>query len=868
MDANRYVGGPYEERPPGTGEERPSKRGKTEEVAHQIFEENEEALSATPQSPTLKRARGEEEEAGPGARETSQKKTKDLKEKILPCKSCFPQETAPLVRDVDDVSLQNEIKKAGDNFFTRVNDRALREEVVNLVLELPSNQRVPFLERTCMYIECSPQSLKFLAKIPPEDRVNVMDGLKIFFPFPSGQNNDAFDRLSKQMPIDRLLDRLGLINFFFPGEISDSHFRWYLLAHFNKLPIDLCNTLKPELQGISDVITGGVFHYILPDFGGKERQIDPSHLAELISETKPLLHSALKFTSRFDTLTCTILLGIIAKVSPQKRKAAIELATHLLKSEGQSGYWHAMFHPDFSFEATTQHVDNGIAQTRRFFNEYGKALGMSYSEFAAQLIFPIFANNPSNQFDDIVKRAIPYFNGMKGEFQFIIKVLECITKTPPILRDKIQKQVDSLANFIPSEYRNPQDKLKLYQALLQIPEEQQRDSVITYARELLDDVECNGKDIADLLRAIHNIDPGQRELVIEATLANLDEETTIDEIIDDIDYYNSYTLEIAQEDIQERPLELLTQVGAQIESKSANRIKVTFKGEVGQDAGGLGRVFISELFDALKIALAFQVRESTGLCSPIATDLLSDETKKAYNNIGQVLMFCLNATTDYPIGMIFEQSVFTALTKLQEKYFDRPIQKLIQDEKVYKELCTLYIEMNRLDEFRHGTLEWLKNNRDDPEAREMIQGMLVCTFEPLIEIARGMKAAPFKKVTFESVQKISPLILSEKLQGKVDEQTIVAALEFDASIPENLKQGFIAWIKNADDAKRVQFLLAMTGSPALGSKPLEIKACEGGKVIFHTCFNSVELPVQHLDSPEKLNFTLDNILGGGKFTIA
>ncbi len=370
-----------------------------------------------------------------------------------------------------------------------------------------------------------------------------------------------------------------------------------------------------------------------------------------------------------------------------------------------------------------------------------------------------------------------------------------------------------------------------------------------------------------MLLSIYSIDPAERALVIGSALADIDDETTIGDISEYIDYYGAYSLELTEEDIKERPVELLAQFADQISKKRANRVKVTFQGEKGEDAGGLARSFIAKLFKALPEELGLEARPN-GLYTPIETEPLSDERKKVYNDIGRVLMFCINATTDYPIGMIFELPVFTALVKLNENHLKRPIQELVENKQAFDELCDMYLEMHRLDESQQNTLKWIQENKNSPDARETIQGMMIELFGPLIEIAKGMRGTSFTRVTAKDVQEEDPQELSELIQGKVDAEMIKESLEFGDDVPQNLTEWVREWIDDADETKLSQFLVAMSGSPALGKMPLKITKCEGELTLFHTCFNHVELPVNILDTQEKLNTNLDANLGGGKFTMA
>src|SRR5206468_12983643 len=96
-------------------------------------------------------------------------------------------------------------------------------------------------------------------------------------------------------------------------------------------------------------------------------------------------------------------------------------------------------------------------------------------------------------------------------------------------------------------------------------------------------------------------------------------------------------------------------------------------------------------------------------------------------------------------------------------------------------------------------------------------------FVPLLEIAKGMKEAPFQsKVSWPDVGWMKPAELSTKLQGTISKDMICEKLQFTSDIPDEKQIWFKNWIQIADDNQTKQFLYAVTGSPALNNKPLKI----------------------------------------------
>ncbi len=967
-------------------QERPSKKGKTrresktDDIAHAILEEdNDLPVEKTPA--TLKRERNEDEPVGTTETKKTKEKTKAVQRRIIPYRSHFPKETDLLVKDVQDIATQNEIKKAADLLFQSVTDNKIRQGIIALAMELPPHQKGPFIERLVFYKEYLPLILKFLATITPEERIGVMDELKRFLP-------DIAFQLIMSIPKKGLLETITVINSLYKEE-TDNYTKRILIDIINGIQKmntgDCIVQLKPLLEGIEDK---RVLLAVLKIFAGEyERHgpINPKAMQKIITETKnllPLLNTVVKFLENKTSALqipheTAMFLELISLMPSEKRQAAMEVAAHILAADVT--YGETALDGEFITSITIEQVNTGIKHMENFKEDHIKTFEIK-DQFQSDRIFKILAKVPAEQYDDVVQKLLLFQCYNSIEF-LSYKHLEAIAATPPNLRGKFITLTQDLLKCIPKP--KPNDCLHIYNALLQIqdyhdiiinrilpllerpltveeissllsyasksdpqvaelligqtsnflkraieityeeftlrkntskilivientvPEERkdvldrvlnilsnfsksfgsinnitalihaisqiphdQRESIVTYTNQLLEGIEYTGDGMADIIRALYSVEPSQRALVVEATLANKDQESDVDDILYFIDYYNSYVLEIPQEAIKEKPLELLAQISEQIAKKRATKIQLTFKGERGQDAGGLGRVFISDLFDALKIKLNFQQRETNGLYAPVAQGSLDEETKKAYRDMGRLLMFCLNATTDYPIGMIFEQSVFTGLTKLQEHHLNKPVEQLVEDKKTLHELCDIYVEMNRNDEGATGTLQWLQENKNDDDAQETIQGMLIDVFGPLLEIAKGMKDVPFTEVTMHDVQEMLPATLSEKLQGKVGKEQIIKALEFTPDIPEQIQQWVSNWITSADDKKCSEFIAAITGSPALGTKPIKITACEGEKTICHTCSNHLELAIGILTSQEQVDINLDGICGGGKFTMA
>lgn len=359
----------------------------------------------------------------------------------------------------------------------------------------------------------------------------------------------------------------------------------------------------------------------------------------------------------------------------------------------------------------------------------------------------------------------------------------------------------------------------------------------------------------------------------------------------------AYTLEVAREEIDQDPQAILNALCTQFDAEVLNNLEIVFVGEAGQDVGGLGRQFINQLFSALSRHMHF-VRMENGLMRPAIREnsagefpSLTDQQKSNYNNLGKLIMFCLNAETPYPIGMLFDQGVFVALTQLDTIDLLEDFDSFdFSDPEVFNKIFHIYKEMNRFIEDDVTTIkrlerslrpqsakEWeeaeqtalldpayldLKNKgkMNTEEARKtaiqaavrkyVVDTKLQPALAPLFEIAKGMLAAPFEEVKLQDIQAITPAALSHLLQGTVSQQDILNHLHFE-NVPENIQEWFRKWIEEADKTKLETFIFALSGSSALG-KDAEIKIKEEGQFLFHTCFNTFGIRRDQIHSEDDL----------------
>lgn len=364
--------------------------------------------------------------------------------------------------------------------------------------------------------------------------------------------------------------------------------------------------------------------------------------------------------------------------------------------------------------------------------------------------------------------------------------------------------------------------------------------------------------------------------------------------------YGDYGIRLFREALTKMPLTVLHNLNDQFDSGPKSKLGIVFINEPGVDASGLSREFVSLLFEGIKNTMKFKPCEN-GLYMPwLAKNAeMSPEDRLAYNELGRVMMFCLNADESYPIGMIFDQGVFVALQKLLQS------SKLDTGDFNFEELFAIYAAMNSNNKPEKDMIQSMNRSlaplnddtsdntlrdlfsaveaEDDIEAldigydidkikehfpvlqqalkRVLLAEMVQPRLSPLIEIAKGIKSAPFtSKMTWAAVsdKDLSPSIISERLQGTVTRDTILNKLEFVNVSPER-QQWIKNWIRTAGDDKIKQFLFAMTGSSALGNKNLKISN-RGANIYFHTCFNLLDIPLDRIDNEQTLRTILESTI--------
>jgi hypothetical protein len=434
---------------------------------------------------------------------------------------------------------------------------------------------------------------------------------------------------------------------------------------------------------------------------------------------------------------------------------------------------------------------------------------------------------------------------------------------------------------------DPDQRAVILQALHEIPE-QEREDVLRYVDLICRNVP-DAQSRADILSTLALIPQEERANI----LTNL---VSISRPITAAVSQDAYMIDIAREELRTVPLQVLDNLCSQFTKERPNELLVNFLGEKGSDWGGLGKDFIKELFEAIKEKMKF-FEAPNGLYRPVLTTEggslkpLSDEQKKGYYQVGQLMAFCFNPTEEreYPIGMLFDEGVFTALTRLKPEHLERGFDKIIADDKMFDEMYAIYEAMNSSNKAEVKQIKQMKeclkpltsetpekvlqdlfaavayedeveglNITSDntekireyyPKLQDALRKTITNTYipwalAPLFEIANGMKNAPVQmNTTWQDLQKMPPGKISERLQGTVSREMIIEKLQFGEGISSEQQEWIKNWIRNADDAKVKKFLYAMTGTSALGRKGLEIGISEDVPV-FHTCFNKAELPLR------------------------
>lgn len=385
----------------------------------------------------------------------------------------------------------------------------------------------------------------------------------------------------------------------------------------------------------------------------------------------------------------------------------------------------------------------------------------------------------------------------------------------------------------------------------------------------------------------------------------------------------SYSVNIPRSELKTLPDEILRGLSELFEkSKLCSQLVVTFTGEIGSDVGGLRRQFIAELFSGISNKMAF-VPSDNGLLRPRLKENsegaflpLSESDKAAYRQLGQLMMFCLNADEQYPIGMLLDQGVFTAITKMPHELLQREFEEIdFNDPANFNKMFDIYKDINRYIENdmamvkkMEGYLALTESSSDDmlreafalveldpnieklaidydtkrikkhlPQIQAAVRKYIIDnnlrpTFAPIHEIAKGMRESGFSsKLSFSGLQRMNPVELSRKLQGSASKEDILTQLEFSNDAPQNIQDWFKKWINASDDKKLQLFLFAVSGSGALGSGS-KIKIMQGNSIVFHTCFNALDLDYSNIeteaDLQERLEVALQAVQANASFDLA
>ncbi|MBS0637996.1 MAG: hypothetical protein JSS12_10830, partial [Verrucomicrobia bacterium] len=369
----------------------------------------------------------------------------------------------------------------------------------------------------------------------------------------------------------------------------------------------------------------------------------------------------------------------------------------------------------------------------------------------------------------------------------------------------------------------------------------------------------------------------------------------------------SVKLRVTRQDLEDssQSLRLLDELVTKLRANPLRQISVEIAGEPGIDASGLGREFVSKVVEGVIKEVCPELPKN-GLVRTI------NGQEKAVGQLGELMMFCLNAQRDYPIGMVFDHSVFAMVTRLKPYHFDRPLNELDKDEGKLQELVGMYVAINEMNDSDAAKRDVIRVRQfaapfteetdiavlkdvyysagceyDDESgldaiadevksnpavlkqhlaslqtiARELVREMVEPDLVFARELALGMKASPFAQkgeITFERAQALGAKELAVRTQGELSADLVLTKLEFEFTIPDEKQEWVREWIRLADKEKLERFVFALTGSYSVGQGLLRMH--NGENINFHTCFNSVNLPFFAIDDKEMFVAMLEGTL--------
>lgn len=526
-------------------------------------------------------------------------------------------------------------------------------------------------------------------------------------------------------------------------------------------------------------------------------------------------------------------------------------------------------------------------------------------------ILYIFNQKSTEERANLMESAAPFL-GNVPDIRTVVDILRTIDQIRPESREDILASALSLLD----EQSSGQYTQTILMHLSRL-ESRERPALLTqlnpfFAAFPTEENKC------ELLSFMSRRDSSERPLLLQAALPLLTQNMyfgafirrleDLEETIDTGYANREDKILLAREDLTDNPIAVLNTVIETLRHAPTKELSIEFIGEPGIDAGGLGREVVASVAEGVRQKLNY-TKLDNGLFQP---EQLNPEDKKVYNQLGELMAFCFTASREYPMGMILNQSVFTIFSKLQPHHFDTSIDDLLATEKGFTELLDMYTSIYATDKTQSQYMQNLKDygqpftQETDSKLLQDAYSFASCEFDeergldavandlsklkehlpalqasvrefiiderlsklktilpPVIELARGIKDAPqIGATTWQTLQSLSPEAASEKIQGKISKELIVAKLTFSDDISAVKRGWFNEWINSRDLDTLKKFTFAMTGAYSVGSLPLKILSSpqNSNKFFFHTCFNRLDIPFHLITTKEDFMSQMDALV--------
>jgi ankyrin repeat protein len=315
-------------------------------------------------------------------------------------------------------------------------------------------------------------------------------------------------------------------------------------------------------------------------------------------------------------------------------------------------------------------------------------------------------------------------------------------------------------------------------------------------------------------------------------------------------------------------LKIFNKLAPHFKDHPAIGIKVTYRGEAGIDAGGLGRDFISNIFQYLSVNKDLQKSIPGG-----NSEWLVD--------VGRVVSWLNHMGGHYTVGECFHPSIFKAVLDFS---YDEIIGDFenISPSRAF-EIYELYNEepLKGLKEFiawdgsEEGSADHLdflreqveilmlediiKINFDKPDY-ELIQESINQWKKALYEetymnsvmnlrlFAKGMG---YDRVRWKFLQGLGCKQLQKTIEGNFSKEELLEKIMLpdDFGDKDDLQEELRKWINNHSEAELRTFLKYLTGSPSLpaGDNKIILHLCLGLDVQVATCSSSIGIPRGYTD---------------------